>query len=194
MSKIPRSIFQGAATIAEVANNKIFNKERLTTDDVRAFLVAQTDITRYFLDNIGQQFMKPLQMEETALQEWDMGDRSKCFFHLLYLVESSRESSLFKTAEAAARCSLALVQEPLVTAGDTTRFHELLSVSDTSLKIAKRKRKQELFYLTYACGVLYNADRFCPEIFDKPGNSEETLQLFKDNLQKLQGSSRKRIN
>ena len=94
--------------------------------------------------------------------------------------------------EASVRCSLALVNEPLIPSMDPKKYIEIVRVSQIALEQLVKKRgnpSHVALYKTYAMGILYNADLFCPQVFENPGSTEESRNAFLHNLEILSGKN-----
>lgn len=180
------------AEIRRQADEVVLGKEQLTTNDVREFLEAEVKIAGVVneavvvldLDDEGMFGMGILKLHK-ALANWDKGDRSLALLHLLHFAVTHSQYGKLDTAEACARCCLALVEEPLVLDRNPKTYQLLFGASGPI-----PNEQVGMTVKAYRAGILYNVARFCPEACEDEVTEESiklTRKTFSGWLDVIQG-------
>ncbi|HCS78555.1 TPA: hypothetical protein DIV55_02310 [Patescibacteria group bacterium] len=125
-----------------------------------------------------------------ALIQWD-SNRSQAFYYSLYTISSAQFPRAEETIIAAAYCSIALAEDPLIPSQNPEVYSYLTRRALEALGESPKKPELMLLLLPYAHGIFYNAKRFCPQLFKSvtPESVKFEKAEFLQRLGKLQDGS-----
>lgn len=189
----PLGIYERAGQIIGEAARVVANIEQLSLADVNMFLEKQLRADVVFEElpeNLAGNHSRAKNNLEKSLSTWDT-DRTNALLHLLHYVIGSRERGATDIANTFARCSEALLQEPLIPSLSPEKYIDASNMAGKALANAVKEKNDSVNILTiYFTGVTYNAYVFCPEIYQEEitsKNVEQVRRIFQNNLRIIQG-------
>ncbi len=179
-----RGLFIEAGRAVTEANRRVLGKRpNLQAEDARNYITglvaADRILTRIPMLDIAEASRTLVANGEQSLSEWP-ANRVKGLLYLLQNVDRSARERRLVTAEAGAACSLALVEEPLITDRNQTEYESIVRTTNIMVDRALSQRSPALsLYNTFRIGVSYNALAFCPQVFPEDEVTPDTVASFR---------------